>query len=151
MNAPGHIALAILSASLLTAARAEDDAKAIQGEWAPTSAELAGAPLPPAFLKSVSLEMHDGKYGVMVGAQPDKGSYRLDPAARPKSITILGEDGPNAGKTFPAIYELQGGSLRICYDLSGARRPEEFKTATGTKLYLVTYERKKQPADAQRR
>ena len=43
-----------------------------------------------------------------------------------------------------AIYELNGDTLRICYDLSGSKRPTEFKTAAGTKLYLVTYNRKKE-------
>ncbi len=51
---------------------------------------------------------------------------------------------PNAGKTLPAIYELDADTLRICYDLSGQARPKEFKTTEGTKLYLVTYKRKKQ-------
>jgi uncharacterized protein (TIGR03067 family) len=57
---------------------------------------------------------------------------------------VIGTEGPNQGKTFPAIYELNGDTLRICYDLSGAKRPAEFKTIAGTKLYLVTYSRSKQ-------
>jgi hypothetical protein len=42
---------------------------------------------------------------------------------------------------FPAIYELDGDTLRICYDLSRTKRPAEFKTLPATQLYLVTYER----------
>ena len=38
---------------------------------------------------------------------------------------------------------LKGDTLRICYDLSGATRPTEFKSIAGTKLYLVAYNRKK--------
>ncbi len=45
--------------------------------------------------------------------------------------------------SFPCIYELEGDTLRVCYDLSGKKRPGEFKTAEGTQLYLVTYTRKK--------
>jgi uncharacterized protein (TIGR03067 family) len=59
-------------------------------------------------------------------------------------MTITGTGGPNVGKTFPAIYEIKGDTLRICYDLSGAQRPTEFKSVAGTKLYLVTYTRKKE-------
>jgi uncharacterized protein (TIGR03067 family) len=58
-------------------------------------------------------------------------------------MTIVGTKGPNTGKTFPCIYDIKGDTFRICYDLSGAKRPTEFKTAAGTKLYLVTYNRKK--------
>ena len=35
-------------------------------------------------------------------------------------MTITGTEGPNRGKTFPAIYELKDDTLRICDDLSGA-------------------------------
>ena len=38
---------------------------------------------------------------------------------------------------------LQDDTLRVCYDLSGKKLPTEFKTKADTKLYLVTYKRKK--------
>ena len=59
-------------------------------------------------------------------------------------MIIVGIDGPNKGRTFPAIYELTEDTLRICYDLSGAKRPTDFKAPAGTKLYLVTYLRKQE-------
>jgi uncharacterized protein (TIGR03067 family) len=81
---------------------------------------------------------------VLKGAESaDSGTVTVDPARKPKSMDVSGTSGPNQGKTFPCIYELDGDRLRICYDLSGAARPEEFKTAKGTKLYLVTYQREK--------
>ena len=97
-----------------------------------------------AVLKSISLKLDNGKYEVYVGGRPDKGTYTLDSAAKPKGMTITGTEGPNHGKTFPAIYELKGDTLRICYDLSGAKRPTEFKSISGTQLYLVTYNRNKE-------
>ena len=126
---------------------ADDDPKAIQGMWMPIKAELGGKPLPDALLKTITLKLEDGKYDVHVGDEPDRGTYTLDSTAQPKAITITGTEGPNRGKTYPAIYDLKidqakGDTLRICYDLSGAKRPTEFKTAAGTKLYLVAYRRK---------
>ena len=97
-----------------------------------------------AILKLISLKLDNGKYEVFVGQQPDRGTYTLDATTKPKSITVTGTEGPNNGKTFPAIYELEGDTLRICYDLSGAKRPTEFKSVAGTQLYLVTYMRKKE-------
>ena len=126
------------------AADPPDDAKAVQGNWKPATAELAGQPMDNAVLKSISLKLEHGKYEVFVGDEPDRGTYTLDSTGKPKSMTITGTAGPNNGKTFPAIYELKGDTLRICYDLSGAKRPTEFKTIAGTKLYLVTYHRKKE-------
>jgi uncharacterized protein (TIGR03067 family) len=119
-----------------------DDAKAIQGNWTPGKAELAGQPMPDDVLKTISLKLDNGKYEVFVGEHPDRGTYTIDASAKPKSMTVTGTAGPNQGKTFPAIYELNGDTLRICYDLSGASRPTEFKSVAGTKLYLVTYHRK---------
>ena len=81
---------------------------------------------------------------MLVGDAPDRGTYTIDSTTKPKSMTITGPEGPNHGKIFPAIYELKGGTLRICYDLSGAKRPTEFKSIAGTKLYLVTYNRQKE-------
>ena len=95
-------------------------------------------------LKSISLKLDNGKYEVLVAENPDRGTYMLDSATKPRSMTITGTDGPNHSKTFPAIYEIKGDTLRICYDLSGAKRPTEFKSVAGTKHYLVTYHRKKE-------
>jgi uncharacterized protein (TIGR03067 family) len=141
----------ILAVSLLAgcalAARAADDLQAMSGTWKPAKAELAGQPLPPPVLMAIALKMDGANYEVIVvtekGPSPDKGTVTIDPVAKPKGMTVTGVTGPNAGKTFPAIYELTGDTLRICYDLSGANRPTEFKTAPGTKLYLVDYQRAK--------
>jgi len=118
-------------------------ATTIQGKWKPATAELAGQPMPEAVLKSISLKLDNDKYEVFVGVEPDRGTYLLDSTSNPKGMVITGTEGPNLGKTFPAIYELKGDTLRICYDLSGAKRPTEFKTAAGTRLYLVMYNRVK--------
>src|SRR5260221_4964176 len=132
------------SLNALAAESPDRDAKAVQGTWKPVKAELAGQPMADAVMKSISLKLDHGKYEVFVGDAPDRGTYTLDSTTKPKSMTITGTEGPNNGKTFPAIYEVQADTLRICYDLSGAKRPTEFKTMAGTKLYLVTYIRKKE-------
>jgi uncharacterized protein (TIGR03067 family) len=118
------------------------DAEALQGTWLPVKAELGGQPMPDAVLKTISLTMDKGKYDVLADGHPDKGTYILDEATTPKAITITGTEGPNRGKTFPAIYELKDETLKICYDLSGKKRPTAFESVAGTKLYLVTYRRK---------
>ena len=88
-----------------------------------------------AVLKTIRLELDDGKYVAYVGDEPDKGTYTLDTASKPKGMTITGTEGPNHGKTFPAIYELgkdeTGDTLRICYDLSGTKRPSESRAPRG--------------------
>jgi uncharacterized protein (TIGR03067 family) len=136
--------LLIITASLtMFADDSPDDVKAVQGKWKPVKAELAGKPMDEAVIKIISLKLDKGKYEVFVGNEPDRGTYTIDSTNRPKVMTITGTEGPNHGRVFPAIFELKGDTLRICYDLSGAKRPAEFKSVAGTKLYLVTYNRAK--------
>ncbi|HWA25167.1 MAG TPA: TIGR03067 domain-containing protein [Lacunisphaera sp.] len=139
--------LALLLLFAPHAARADDDLALMRGSWKPTAIELAGRPMPPAVLATISMKIEGANYDVVVqtekGPSPDQGTLTLDPTTTPKGMTVTGVAGPNRGKVFPAIYELKDDTLRICYDLSGKERPTEFKTTTGTKLYLVVYERLK--------
>ena len=139
-----HFCLMVAASSTAFAANPPDDAKAVQGNWEPAAAEFAGQPMPDTVLKSISLKLDNGKYEVFVGDKPDRGTYRIDSTTQLKGMTVTGTEGPNNGKTFPAIYELKGDTLRICYDLSGAKRPTEFKSVVGTQLFVVTYNRKKE-------
>ena len=136
------LCLAVAASLTALAGDPPDDAKAVQGSWVPAQADLGGQPMPDSVLKSIRLKLDKGRYEVWVGDKPDKGTYTLDSTSKPKSMTVTGTEGPNHGRTFPAIYELKGETLRICYDLSGAKRPTEFKSIAGTKLYLVTYQHK---------
>jgi uncharacterized protein (TIGR03067 family) len=131
--------------SFPSAATADDakDKDAIQGAWLPSTAELAGKPFPEEVRKTIKLVIKDDTYTVTVGKLVDKGTAKLNPSAKPKQMEVTGTDGPNKGKTFLAIYELDGDTLRICYDLSGKSHPKEFKTMEGTQLFLVTYKREK--------
>jgi len=133
----------LLSVSLAAKGADAKDDDAIQGTWLPSTAELAGMPFPEEVRKTIKLVIKDDKYTVTVGKDVDQGTVKLNPAAKPKEIDITGTDGPNKGKTILAIYERDGDTLRVCYDLSGKNRPKEFKTKEGTQLFLVTYKREK--------
>ena len=142
MRSAFYFAVPILSAALAFAADRPDDAKSIQGAWTPSKAELGGKAVPDAVLKTIKLKLDNGKYKASVAGESDIGTYTLDVASKPKGMTVNGTEGPNKGKNFPAIYELDGDTLRICYDLAGAKRPTDFRSTAGTKLYVVTYKRK---------
>jgi uncharacterized protein (TIGR03067 family) len=120
---------------------AKDDA--LQGTWLPSSAELGGKMFPDEVRKTIKLVVKDDKYTVTVGTLVDLGTVKLNPAAKPKAMDITGTEGPNKGKTILAIYERDGDTLRVCYDLGGKDRPTEFKSTAGSLLFLVTYKREK--------
>ena len=115
----------------------------LEGKWMLVSAEVAGEKLPEAVVKSISLTLKGDEYTVKVGEAVDKGTVRLDAAAKPKTMDITGTDGPNKGKTLLAIYELDGDTLRVCYDLAGKKRPTAFETSKERPFFLAVYQRAK--------
>jgi uncharacterized protein (TIGR03067 family) len=138
------IAMILFFTAVARSQDAVDDRKLLQGTWLPTAAELSENPLDEATLKTMKLVVEGDKYTITVGESPfDKGTIRIDPAAKAKTMDIIGTDGANKGKTFLAIYELNGDTLRICYDLTAKVRPTEFKTGKGELLFLATYKRAK--------
>lgn len=124
---------------------AADDAaalKPLQGMWKVTAAELGGRPLGGDFMRTTKLTIQGDRYTVMAES-PDKGTLKVDASQSPKTMDVIGGEGPNKGKTILAIYEIKGDTLRICYDLSGKSRPTEFKSKPDTPLFLATYQREK--------
>src|SRR5437588_11582015 len=120
---------------------AKDDT--LEGTWLPSAAELGGQKFPDEVRKTIKLVVKGDKYTVTVGKDVDQGAVKLDPSAKPKALDITGTDGPNKGKTIPAIYEWDGDTLRVCYDLSGKSRPKEVKNEAGTELLHSTHKRRR--------
>lgn len=135
--------LALIGCSTQTSAVKSETAQSslIQGTWIPISAELAGQPLPQQVLNTIRLTLTENRYTAVVAGATDVGDLILRSNQQPRAMDILGTEGPNKGKTFLAIYELTGDSLKICYDLEGKTRPTEFRTNPGTQLFLVLYKR----------
>jgi uncharacterized protein (TIGR03067 family) len=143
MNAVSLALVAFLAVAPVAWSDAPKDAGPLDGTWQLTAGEVGGMKFPDEVAKSIKLMVKDGQYTVTTATVPDKGTCKLDAKANPKTIDITGTEGPNKGKTFLAIYELNGDTLRVCYDLSGEKRPTEFATKPGTKLFLATYQRQK--------
>lgn len=120
-----------------------DDATLMQGSWTIVEAELGGTPFPAESTKDMTLVNAKGSYVLKSKGPEDKGTTAIDATKTPKQLDIKGTDGPNKGKTFLCIYEIDGDTLKVCYDLSGKARPTEFKTTAGTMLFLVKYKRVK--------
>ena len=135
--------VAILLASGAFAQETAKEMKLLDGVWTPTAAELGGQAWTEAQLKIMKLEVAGEKYTVTVGKTVDMGTVKLDLSKKPRAMDIIGNDGPNKDKTFLAIYELNGDTLRVCYDLTGKSRPTEFKTQKDALVFLVTYQRGK--------
>jgi uncharacterized protein (TIGR03067 family) len=131
---------ALLASAMATSAWcAEGDAKALNGVWVPSTAVMGGKAYSSDECKAIHAVFHNGKYSVKVGDETDKGTYTIDESKDPKQLTIVGTEGPNKGKTIPAIFELDKNTLKVCYDMSGKAAPEKFESKTDSKNFLVTY------------
>ena len=109
----------------------------LDGEWAPARAELGGQDFPIANFQGATLRLTANTYEFA----GDKGTYAVLAAGRPAAMDIRGQEGPNAGRTIQAIYELSGDQLTVCYQLGTGERPGEFKTPKGSQVLLVHYRR----------
>lgn len=150
------LCLALFAATILVADDKKKDAEKpavnkdlekLAGKWLPTSMQIGKAKMSEAVTKTITLVLDGETYKVEVdtqkGKSPDKGSVKIDAKAKPMTMDLNGMDGPNKDKTMLCIYELDGDTLKICYDLDGKKRPAEFK-ADGDKIMLATYKRVKE-------
>jgi uncharacterized protein (TIGR03067 family) len=136
-----------LSLALGGAGRADDKAaeqegKMLEGTWQLVEGVVGGNKFPAEVAKGIKLALSHGKY-VVTAESKDEGTVKYFPDASPKAMEITGAAGPNKGKTYPAIYELKGDTLTVCYDLSGKARPAEFQSKPGSLLFLATYKKVK--------
>ncbi len=82
------------------------------------------------------------RYVVESEAGRDEGELRIDAAASPASVDLVGTSGPHGNKTIRAIFRLRGDLLQLCYDVSGEdRRPVTFVTGKGSMQLMVRYRR----------
>jgi uncharacterized protein (TIGR03067 family) len=110
---------------------------ALVGRWEMTRAEQDGAASPELLALQVVLELGADTYRVsFAGRVADQGTYTLAGS----TLTLVGRQGPNAGRTIPCLLQLRGSLLRVCYGLDGTA-PTAFTTAAGSGRYLATYRR----------
>jgi uncharacterized protein (TIGR03067 family) len=116
----------------------------LEGAWLPVAAYIAGEVLPVTELRIARLLIKDSGYQIIDNQQRvvDRGEVKLDPGASPCAMDIIGLEGPHAGRTLLAVYELSNDLLSICYDMEGgADRPRSMQPEVDQVLLLITYAR----------
>lgn len=146
-----NLALLMATATVLTAgtlsliaaddSKKPDVAKKILGTWQLTKGVVGGNPFPEELVKKLQLELTEGKYKLIGAESPDEGTWKIDLGKKPFAMDVKGTDGPNKGKTYPCIFELDGDKLKVCYDLSSKKRPEKFESKPKTLNFLAEYKR----------
>ncbi len=114
--------------------------KKLNGTWKPVSGEMAGKALPKSMLDAMVLILKDGSYDYDEGHGHDIGKLIEVGNKAPLGMDIVGTKGPNKGRTYKTIYQLNGKTLSICYGIGGTR-PTAFETKPKTLVMLIKYAR----------
>jgi uncharacterized protein (TIGR03067 family) len=130
---------AFLFLGLLLPADDTKDTMKIEGTWVVVSATKDGKP--GEEIQDDKLTFKDGLLTHASKKTEGKGTYKLDPSAKPSTIDIV-EEGKD--KPFRGIYRLEGDKLVICMSIAADdKRPTEFAAKAGSGQMLVELKREK--------
>lgn len=122
----------------------EKEVKKFQGAWTFESSEAGGKKLAASELKGFILIFEGDKHTVKKGDDVIQvGTQKLDPSKSPKTIDVTMTEGPNKGTVMLGIYEIDGDTLKVCFDPEGQKRPIEFKNAPGSQNFVNVHKRVK--------
>jgi uncharacterized protein (TIGR03067 family) len=134
---------------VLNAADGKDDAakkdlEKFQGKWQLISMERDGKKTPPEDAKKITLSIQGDKFVLRKDAVIiSEGTMTLDPTQKQKTIDETITTGPNKGKVFSAIYEIDDEHHKICFAAAGKERPTAFTSGNGQLFQVWKREKKK--------
>ena len=141
-------ALFIFAPQLVLGQVDASELKKFQGTWKMEKGEMDGKSLKDEHVKKSEISYMGDNVKVFIPHQ-HKDTIKavitkLDPSKDPKIINWLRENGPNAGKTMPAIYKFEGpDKLHVCFDPTMATVPKKFGTDAGSGHIWQTWKRVK--------
>lgn len=121
------------------------DRQLYAGTWQAVSAEANGNKVSEEDAKKiVVINKEDGTWTLEVeGKVVAKGTSKIDPTKKPKTIDLTETEGEDKGKTFLGIYEVKKDSRKVCLAESGKERPTEFSSKPGSGHVLAVFKRVK--------
>jgi len=122
----------------------EKELRKFQGTWTFESSEAGGKELAAGELKGLILVFEGDKHTVKKGNEVIQvGTQKLDPSKSPKAIDVTLTEGVNKGAVMLGIYEINGDTLKVCFDAEGKKRPTQFKSAPASKTFVNVHKRLK--------
>jgi RNA polymerase sigma factor (sigma-70 family) len=126
--------------------RGQSDREKLQGTWVVVSGERDGTPLPESEARG-RMTFTGDEFSFAPSREKIRVTYKLDPARKPKGMTMTAQEGKDKGRDIPWVYELTGNRLKLCWDTKeGKKRPTAFATQPESGLMLVVL-RRAEPGD----
>ena len=145
-------ALLLVTVGFLLAADApKDDAskkdlEQLQGTWGLVSAERDGKKASEEEVKKVKLVVTGNKFRFLEGSEVGtsaEGTFTLNATKKPKATDSTANSGPDKGKTFLGIYDIEGETHKVCFAPPGKDRPKKMESEKGSGLLLIVLKRQK--------
>src|SRR5262245_12475340 len=122
----------------------EKELKKFQGSWTIESSVTGGTELPADQLKGFVVTFEGNTQTLKKSDEVIQvGTQKLYPSKSPKAIDVRMTEGPNKGAVMLGIYEIDGDTLKVCFDPQGKKRPTEFKSAPGSETFVNVHKRVK--------
>ncbi len=146
------LTVAILAVSVFTfsgLAQADDaiekDRQLYAGTWQISSLEVNGNKVSEEDAKKITvINKEDGTWTLEVeGKVVGRGTSKIDPTKKPKTIDLTETDGEQKGQTALGIYEVEKDSRKVCVAELGKDRPSEFSSKAGSNHILAVFKRVK--------
>ena len=139
--------LAVVSLCQATIIAADDKKTAakgpLEGAWNLTSVQLNAQSLPMEKLHDARLVVQDHKYSLKLAETRLEMTHRFLPDQSKQAMDLTVAEGQDKGKTFHAIFKLEGDTLTVCRSiLPDKDRPTEFVSKPDSGLLLVVWSRK---------
>ncbi len=135
----------------------QKDLENIQGTWQIVTAQQGGkdvtkecqARIPTVtFANNAWVQDMDG-HPLYIA---ENSHFMLNPATTPKEMDHIlrkVDNGKMLTLVYPCIYELDGDSLKLCWDVSLKQRPTKFATEPGNQFFFITFKRAEPKPEAQ--
>jgi len=116
---------------------AKSDLDGLQGDWVPVELVANGEKLSDDALSNIKLKIKGNEYFLETNDGQNQGTFKLQGTANPRLMDVTTSDSAQ----LPAIYEVSGGTFKVCYAVNGTSRPTEFKSTEGSDHVLAVYKR----------
>jgi uncharacterized protein (TIGR03067 family) len=116
-----------------------DDSRSWQGTWRLVACTYDGAPQ----MTDMEWIVDGDHYTIRLNGQSHEDPYTFKLDGSRKQIDVFHHETPpgTSGGSLKGVYEINGDSLKVCYDVTGQRYPDSFDANRGSRQVLYQFRR----------